>query len=466
MIAAFRWCATARSLVLVTLVAGWSSAASATNRTVCFDLLIQDSERTNCPGPGTPGIRRACRAGEFVPGFQYPVGFEYRLYDKDGAAPDDLIGTWVLGASGSRCVTFDWEGGGYGGGEVETHPDVYLVATNRAFAVGSDFTTKVSIVTANGVKYPNVSFRDYPFGSGDAAVAVDCAPGTQCWMNPSGGLVMNVFKGTAYSNAVLALDSAQLALQIYHDVMDDGEIKVEYPTDNPGVIGGNARSRFLIEFNGTAPDILKGADVAHEVGHLVQMMMFEQDALIDDCSAFGPGHALTGPEFESCATTEGWADYVAAVSWWDPSNTQSVPFLWGFDFEEEDPIVASSCFLNKGIEGMVARAFWDLDDSRSYPSETPGKLDLNGDGVRETLVDTNGDGNPEDDVSNLSTTSIATRWDSFADGTSNRQDLEGGYTNGVVNDVNGVNIVDYDVVGNVNDQTFRNHNCIHLQTND
>ena len=80
-------------------------------------------------------------------------------------------------------------------------------------------------------------------------------------------------------------------------------------------------------------------------------------------------------EHESCATTEGWADYVAAVSWYEPDNFSTVPIAWGFDVEEPIP-VDSVCADNGGIELQVAKAFWDLDDWNNEVGGVPVGLTL------------------------------------------------------------------------------------------
>jgi len=59
------------------------------------------------------------------------------------------------------------------------------------------------------------------------------------------------------------------------------------------------------------------------------MQEIVRDGLQDDCSLNGNGHTLTGTEYESCATAEGWAGYVAITSLWDPENISSVPSRWG-----------------------------------------------------------------------------------------------------------------------------------------
>src|SRR3954462_116845 len=80
----------------------------------------------------------------------------------------------------------------------------------------------------------------------------------------------------------------------------------------------------------------------------------------------------------------------------DPSNVLSVPVLWGWDYEEPDP-VSPTCSLDDVFEGQVARAYWDLDDAAN---ELAGFVDKDSDG-RDDPVDVNGDGNTDDDLSNL-----------------------------------------------------------------
>jgi hypothetical protein len=214
---------------------------------------------------------------------------------------------------------------------------------------------------------------------------------------------------------------------------------MEYPNNEPNCASsGCAKSRTLIGLPAAATfeSVLDGLGVAHEVGHVLEAQLFEQDSFTVDCSANGGGWVPTSTEYQSCATREGWAMYVAAVSWWTPSNSGSSPTYAGFNLETSTPHYNHSggCAANISLPGQVARAFWDLDDGNDEQALTG---DQNA-GFHDTLNET--------------TAAIALGWDVFLDGYANHKDKE--------SDSNGVNVRDYDFNHNVNDDAFFGHNCL------
>jgi hypothetical protein len=232
-----------------------------------------------------------------------------------------------------------------------------------------------------------------------------------------------------HGQAIMALDSAQHVLEIYDSRFDNPNVFIEYPTDlNCPTACADSRTLIAVP-TGLADD---GDRMAHEMGHVLQMIEFGQDYLRGPC---GESWNMTSTENDSCATTEGWAAYVAAVAWWDPGNTGSRPLFSGTGVETATPIKAA-CDDNRGVPGQAARAFWDLDDAN----------DEVGVGVAAG----------SDDVSTLSTLSMSAGWDAFPDGTGNHDDYE--------NDDHGVNVKDYNYNYDVNNETFFDHNCISLQT--
>ncbi|MCO6439743.1 MAG: hypothetical protein J5I81_01390, partial [Nitrococcus mobilis] len=155
----------------------------------------------------------------------------------------------------------------------------------------------------------------------------------------------------------------------------------------------------------------------------------------------GSGHSLTSLEHESCATTEGWANFIGVVSWYEPNNASTVPFGWGRNFETAAPFQAS-CTDNAHSTYQVAKAFWDLDDFNNE----------DGSGIASSW----------DDRMSYSTTWIAQGWRQFPDGTGNRQDFESG--------ADGVNMRDYywNNTSRFNSNLFETlirHNCLTAQDN-
>jgi hypothetical protein len=151
---------------------------------------------------------------------------------------------------------------------------------------------------------------------------------------------------------------------------------------------------------------------------------------------------LTSLEYESCATTEGFADYVAIVSWYEPNNSGSVPMGWGWNFETATP-ATSSCTDSAHMELQVAKGLWDFDDWNDEAGA--------------------GAAAGSDDRLAYATSDIVVGWRQFPDGTDNREGYE--------DDRDGVNMRDY-WANNDNRftatgafETLIRHNCLTAQTN-
>lgn len=189
-----------------------------------------------------------------------------------------------------------------------------------------------------------------------------------------------------------------------------------------------------------APD---GARVTHEMGHVLQMELFEQDFLMRNYMlGNSPGWVLELPEHQSAATVEGWATYAGVTAWWDPESPSAVPVDTNVDIESA-VLPHTSCSVNAFMPANVARAFWDLDDANDESAPAGGPNDGN------------------DDVTNYPTSSILSDWDGFADGTGNREDREGNWS-----DDNAVNAKDFAWNAGLNasqTETFIDHNCLTVQ---
>ncbi len=403
------------------VIMGASFAAHSATRTVCLELIIHD-ERVDCPSSGT-GVRSACNPGGAV----NATGTEFELWDKDSGSADEYIGRWYIG-SGEGCVTFEWENASYSKGEL--NPDVYFVAHNRVWASGSNESIRIEDDNNNIYAYP--SSRNGWGGNPDAGTAVDCTNGANCYIAGGAGVYIHSNAFSDYGQALMALDSVQRSLAIYHTRLNSGTISLEYPDSSGACPTACTNSRKKI----TVPPGLadEGFRMAHEMGHVVHMGEFIQDDLRNDCSANGPGWSLDSQENDSCAVAEGWATYVAAVSWWDPNNSGSVPTGFGVDHEAAKP-TWDACAANRGVALQVSRAFWDLDDWNN-----------------ESGVDAAAG---SDDLSSNSTLGITSGWSDFANGTANREDFEIG--------AHGVNLYDYDFNKNYPDETLFDHNCLTSQ---
>lgn len=414
-------------LTTVGLLTLASSLAQAETRTFCFTLELVDS-RSGCPTSGA-GARRPCQGiSGSSDDYTYAVGHKYELWDKDTVGDDEYIGTWVIGGEGSRCVTFEWDGASYAGSEAD--PDIYLKYINEVRAtsggqlvIGKDET---------GAAVANTTWRNGTTTNSDLWVAVDCHAGTDCWVTST--LIPTSDETSERGLRLMALDSAQHMLEIYGEMMTE-DVELRFP--DPSWSYATDRDIFYI-FNDHGDD----GDVApHELGHVLQMQLFGQDYLRDVC---GSSHSLTSVEAESCSTTEGWANYVGTIAWYDPQNSSVTPLFYGYNIEGGTTSASpysSTCSANGDIELQVARGFWDLDDARA-----------------ETGA---GAAAGNNDVIAYTTEAVADGWTFFANGTGNRDDYE--------SDDDGVNVKDfyYNTTGwfTTGDvyQTLLRHNCLQYQ---
>lgn len=416
------------ALVIVFTTPGLASAA---NRTVCFELQLRD-DRYDCADSSNVGERRACTSS-----YTYLVGGRIELWDKDGVdlggGADEYIGTWVTTGTGEQCITFPWEGESYHKGEA--HPDLYIKYKNEVRNTSGSGPI-VRAVNDSGTKWGNWSWR-----SGDythTRVAVDCTTSGSCRILPGSALVPTTSASTNASMMVQSLDSAQHTLQVLSTIMDTTTIDMELPDSDSSCVSGCAIDRY--NFGIPSSRGKDGDLVPHELGHLVQMQEFgkqtAQDVLRVDCSKGTSGWSPTTDEHDSCATTEGFASYVAIVSMWDPGIPSVDPAYSGFDAAAATP-QQTTCSNNRGRPGQVIRAFWDLDDS--------------GTGNNESSVSP---GSGSDDTS-LSTTWLVQRWDLFPDGTGDNEDYESGQ--------HGVNMRDFMDNGSTDTGTTLTHNCLQDQ---
>jgi hypothetical protein len=433
-----------------------SADAFASNRSVCFRMMFNDARtRGTCAGGQETGALRGCKTG-LAPdpgGYVDFVGGIFELWDKDDPndpSTDDFIGRYVyiLNASDQKhvCVTFPWEGTTAQTGDGEAHPDVYVVGLPQVVATNNQGPW-VQMVDDFGALYFPVSFRDIAVIN-DVRGFGYYMPGyiylTDGGVNPSWELA-----------AYTMLDSAQHALEVYKEsapgVLSTSLFGPNNPSGTPitiqfqnaaccGAAAGTPQActinRNKICVNGGAA--LDGMMPAHELGHVLQERIFGQDTLRDVITTTtNNSHQINlSCGTDSCATTEGWADYVAVRSWYDPENSMAVPYSYSFQMDPDpDTYFGSTCAGNTQIEGQVMKAFWDLDDSYN---EASGPL---ASGWADTV--------------DLGTYAMAQVWDNFPDGTANGQDYEAGN--------NGVNVYDYYNNGPLDfnrSTTLIQHNCL------
>ena len=255
-------------------------------------------------------------------------------------------------------------------------------------------------------------------------MAVNCPVDTQCDIVPV-GVALEITTGISSSLAqrVNALDTAQRALEVFGSVLDGaGVIEMRFPCTDEMGCGGHASSPSQDEIRVTGTTgAMNGRSVAHELGHVVHKQQFGQDTFSFDKSLNGPNHNRFDTEYESSATVEGWADFVAAASWWDDDNSGSEPMVAGEAVEEAEAHLNHSCLANRGIGFQVTKGFWDLADSNNESAVFPAN----------SLYP---------DSFNTTPAHLALGWSAFAAGTSNREQDE---VDGGSGDPNGLNLRDY-----------------------
>ena len=417
------------SLLLAILGLFIATDAFAAQREVCFRLQFRD-DRFNCAEASETGARRACHPGSYSD----LVGHQVELWDKDWEGDDELIGTWYVGSGGTQCITFEWENAAASKGEA--NPDLYLRYINRVNRTGYSNYVSVRGVNTDNSAATITSWRNGQTGDPERYVAMNCAAGAACFIFPSGTMVPTNDVASDRGLRIMALDSAQHTLQAVGEIMDT-HIDLQYPgqSDCPTSC---APSRSLVKITQARGG--NGSNVTHEIGHVVQMQEFDQDWLRDDCSRGGNGHSLTSLEHESCATTEGWGNYIALVSWYEPNNARTVPFGWGRNFETAT-LQFTTCSDNAHNEIQTAKGWWDLDD-------------WNNEGGT-------GAASGDDDRLAYGTTDIVMGWRQFAGGSGNRQKGESGQ--------DGVNMRDYwannagRFVAAGAFETLVEHNCLQAQ---
>lgn len=413
-----------RTLLSLAIGAGFSIAtiaAQAATRTVCYKVEIRD-ERTGCPTVGTVGAKRACDPAGNYSEF---IGGIIELWDKDSDGNDEQIGSWTIAGPGTRCATFEWENASYSKGE--EHPDVYL-KVRREVKSTTGTGPKVRAVDASGNPYNKITWRN----EGSNFLANNCGTSGNCYISSTH--VPSTSTTSVMSQSFAMIDSAQRVLEIYHADMDSSTINAWYPVvNNPN---GNSCATGLAwsRTDFCLPDGL-GTDadrVTHEMGHVLQMQMFNQDGLRDVILGGSWNMGTSSFETESGATTEGWAAYVGAVAWYEPNNASTVPFYSGVNIDDAT-LSQATCNNNITLPRQAAKAFWDLDDANNEA------------GTRAGVAD--------NDTSSQTTTWMARQWDEFTNGTGNRDDFE--------NDNNGVNVRDYLFrAGNTHSETLLAHNCL------
>jgi len=248
-----------------------------------------------------------------------------------------------------------------------------------------------------------------------------------------------------YADLLMSMNDVRKYVGSYDVNGHTSKISLYYPykngDDHCNTISGHGfmfnRNEFCIR--STSYD--KNMVVAHEMGHiLMSRLLFPPEdgaCSLSDCEF---GHDWTLNVDEKCAVSEGWADFVSAVTYFDDDAVY--PFYRYTDDNLEGDTEAGNssalaCANNSSsphkCEGNAARYFWDLYDSTT-------------------------EGDDSNDVLDLALFQIKNIWHIFNDGTNDLQDCE--------SDDDGRNAWDYYAYGmyySIDSEDVLRQNCLEDQ---
>lgn len=408
----------AAGIFVVALALG---AAPAKADLFCFELYFK-SDYQNCPSNQNGMLWPVtCNASN-----RTPRNLVVELFDMDNSGGDDFIGEYTLAFTDDEsqqvCLEFSWDPVARG----ETSPDPFI---------RTDFK----------VKNPSSSATRF-----SQACDIDDSPGSSCsdlvsesWRsfavtNCSGSctsgttLVFNTDPTGTFNQTAMVMHGAGRYEQIF-GLSSLRESDIFYHMG--GVRSGCAT---VCQFQQNWVNYPFGSSTrrwdvpTHEAGHSHQKQLFQQQNLTG--TACPSPHIQTDTTTGACATREGYATYIHAVSWWSAGNSASRPTMVGVSIEGDsifggsDP-TKSTCLANSDVEIEVARTFWDLDDINN-----------------EGQADSPGVG---DDSENQSQTSIQQGWRNVPNGTGNHQNDEAGNNANNLKDYLSVNFTTTDIAGSM-----------------
>jgi hypothetical protein len=414
-----------RNLLTLALVAGLlgiAASAGAETRKVCGYIKFLD-DRIGCDGCGNaenlPGRIDPCNG----PGTDYYAGkIKMELWDHDTWGSDEYIGTWYLPWHGGFCINFEWEDADYSKGEYD--PDLYLKYTSWNWGYYDTIQVRLNDPSEFGLadaKPPEIEWSDNRVNN--------CQNGSTCWFSSVN--YASQTSGSLNQSLFMVGDTGSHTYTAFHDHGEDAALDT-VTLNFKGTAGTSAYSPGSQTIGIHNDDDTSPWTPAHEIGHAYhdQLMGMNGFGTFSYCGYGTPapcGHSLTSQEYDKAATMEGWANYVAARSWWDPQDEDSCPCVYGWDVHDNTPPNAADADDNRGIELLVARGFWDLDDVTEDSSVAPCTLRW-------------------DNIDLDSVTDIAHVWSLVPPGSANRQGQE--------DDFDGANLWDYWYVGHYGNGFF------------
>ncbi len=313
-----------------------------------------------------------------------------------GETDDSAWGAISTGTTGTACVTGvpSWAdvyfGAAYtnGFGEART-PD------GGTAALASTFSSTVDNIGGNlvrswSISCPNKAVNDLLV----AAISGYSDPGECPEISPSTNFSLfgSTYDLQDFYESELAFSNILASFQDMDEVMTTGDVEknghtqpftAHWPNRVSGTCSG-ASSWNDNDFCLSSGVEYSNHTVAHETAHCIHRRAVNwQTAAISGCTG---GSSFQSANTLQCATSEGWADFVAAYTYFQQSGT-TVPVI--FNTDTIDGLVphdtdhgysgtptTNYCVANNGttdpsmVRGNFARFWWDLYDSNNTGTST------------------------------------------------------------------------------------------------
>ncbi len=410
------------SLIVVALVVCVSCSAWAADRYFCASIKFKD-RRSSCTNRCIGSEHEVGRVDPCESGTdRFVAHIPLQLWDRDPGGTDEYIGTFLVESRGVSCFVFPWEGERYQTVDNETDPDPYVRLVDWYWEYGGQrLYVMQHVVPGNMITPPSVSWQSSYYSN--------CPENVLCW-DPYETLFVSSDPGSL-ENVLFNLGDTSIHAYYAFSSRIPEPFYMRYLEDANTCVFSSS-SVIISENSSLKPDV-----PTHEIGHLIHHQNIADKSFGSvDYSLSGNGHGLISQEYDRAATCEGWANYVAARSWWNPDNSSAMPCAFGYEIEDQTPPPGLTTLAeNRGLELWAARGFWDLDDAAQDSGQSP---------CYEII-----------DTTNLSTTDIVDIWSVFPSGADDREAQEDG--------VNGTNLYDYYVNGALSDYDVDGNVLINMQ---
>jgi len=400
------------ALFLTILLSANVAQAAVINLNYCFNIQVIDHyQNCNASTSNTSEMMFPVYCDDSLRNIN---NLYVQLYDLDTSSSDDYIGTFIANQTNSTsqfCANFNWDQTA----QSETYPDVYAqifwavgrtgVSGARSELCFADNDDDNDATTDNCTDVRAFNWRVHPYtdcGAFGSTCSQTLLIDTDVTSDPTKRAM--VLKGMGeFEGAFGGSD--------YGRTDDTSIIWAAWDVANPshqhcGNTGTCTHSHNWWTIHPNNGAVYRTYEVApHEEGHVLQLQRLGIGSY--NTWVFGAHSAFIPDDTETMATIEGFAEFIAARSWFN-SKSLTVQPLIGLggtfvDLESATPEF-SGCANNNGTsEVQIAKAFWDLNDSHNEASVSPGS------------------GN---DTQDMSTPSVVNVWASFAAGSGNGDNKE------------------------------------------